>query len=421
MRFQMSTWLCCAVLVLVGCDSGSAGGDGAARADVGEQDAGRADASSPADVADSGTEVPEDDGEGEEGPMCGLFLPPVTNMTTWTDDELESNWTYHATAHVEERLFERPFTHAADLTDRDAFERWQARAVADFWQLLRVDAAEWPDTPLMIRELESEQGSSFTRLTIDYLVEPGQRIPAYLFVPDGLTEPTAALVIWHGHGSAGKEGPGSLDTDPSNYHHEGATRLAQQGYVVLAPDVRSFGETGSPAQHEHFTQMLLGNGEVALGTFVADAMKAIDVLLTYDFVDPERIGVGGTSLGGQITTYVAALDARVRVGVVAGFLASNRGTHLKWLHCVCQYIPLIGRTVDFADAALLIAPRPVHFVTGEGDGLFPLGEAEAQFDRIQRGYELVGHPDATSFHVHPGGHEWVHEEALRRFDAVLRP
>lgn len=416
MRFQTSIVLA-GLLTLTGCE------DNAPQPTQQDPDAGALDASTDASWpgADAGGGDVAGGPDGEDGPMCGLSLPPVTNVTTWSDERLQSDWTYHATAHLERRLADLPFTHRAPLDSAAAFASWQAETIADFWQLLRLDAAEWPDTPLLVQEVGQERGTNFTRYVINYLVEPGQRIPAYLFVPDELEAPAPALVIWHGHGSAAKDGPGGLAAIDDNYMHEGATRLAEEGYVVLAPDVRSFGETGSPAQHEHFTQMLLAQGEVALGTFTADAMKAIDVVLSYDFVDPERIGVGGTSLGGQITTYVTAVDARVRVGVVAGFLASNRGTHLKWLHCVCQYIPLIGRTMDFGDAALLAAPRPLHFVTGERDGLFPLDSAEAQFERIARGYELLDAADATSLHVHPGGHEWIHEEALRRFDEVLRP
>ena len=43
--------------------------------------------------------------------------------------------------------------------------------------------------------------------------------------------------------------------------------------------------------------------------------RGIDYLTSRDDVDPDRIGVTGFSGGGTVTTYVAALDDRVKVSV----------------------------------------------------------------------------------------------------------
>ncbi len=393
----------------------------------------------PADPDTIACPVPHDDveGSGEDGggdeacdvydlaqQLCGVYLPPVTNVTTWSDEQLESEWTTRATDHMMAVLRTEPMTDPAPLdAGADAFVAWQETAEARLLEVLRFDAASWPDTPLLVQEREFETFDGYERRTIDYLVEPGFRIPAYLYVPHELATPAPGLVIWHGHNGD----YGRIDVDRArengtfNRYHEGASRLAEAGYVVLAPDIRSFGETGSADQHDHFAKMLLLHGRVALGVFLADAMKAVDVLESYEFVDAERIGTGGTSLGGQLTIYLTAADARVRVGVAAGYLGSHRGTHLSLLHCVCQYMPLMGRTMDIADAAMLAAPRPLVFVNGRRDPIFGAADAETPFERVAAAYALLDAEDATALAAHDGEHEWVPDTALEVFDRWLRP
>lgn len=359
--------------------------------------------------------------------LCGVYLPPQENETTWSDEELTDVWTYHATQHTMARLRDAPMTHRltdGHVADPAAFETWRRAGQEALHDLLRLDAASWPDTPLDVRALDETTDDGLVVRTIDYLVEPGQRIPAYVVLPDG---PAPAggwpgVVLWHGHGAAGREALVAPREDgATNIYAEGATKLARAGFVVLAPDIRSFGETGSTKQHEHFTQQLLLDGRVAVGVFVADAQKALDVLEALPEVNPERLAMGGTSLGGEVTLFTAAVDSRIRVAVVAGYLASYRETTLGLLHCVCQYVPVMGRTMDVADVAALVAPRRLAFVTGERDSLFPVEQAEHAFAHLERAWEHIGATDAVTLHVHDGGHLWIPSVAASVFQAGLRP
>lgn len=129
--------------------------------------------------------------------------------------------------------------------------------------------------------------------------------------------------------------------------------------------------------------------------------------------------MGGTSLGGEVTLFTAAVDERVRVAVVTGYLASYRETTLGLLHCVCQYIPVMGRTMDIADVAALVAPRRLAFVTGERDSLFPVDEAEHAFDHLARAWERTAAAEDVTLHVHDGGHLWIPSVAAAVFNAEL--
>ena len=80
-----------------------------------------------------------------------------------------------------------------------------------------------------------------------------------------------------------------------------AAALANAGHVVLAYDHRNFGDSdGEPRQ------------ELDPWMQVRDYRNAITFVQTLDGVDPERIGIWGTSYAGGHVLVVAAIDRRVR-------------------------------------------------------------------------------------------------------------
>lgn len=81
-----------------------------------------------------------------------------------------------------------------------------------------------------------------------------------------------------------------------------ADRLAEAGYVTLAFDHRTFGESqGQPRRHEDPQGKL------------ADLRAAVSFLRTRPEVDAERIGAVGICLGGGYAMKFAAFDPRVKV------------------------------------------------------------------------------------------------------------
>lgn len=331
----------------------------------------------------------------------------------------QAGWTYDAIEPRLAELREVPIRHAADLSSSEAFERWRPTGERVIRALLQVPSTTVaPD----VRRLGLEQLDGYRREKIDYLVEPGLRIPAFLFVPDGRTGPGPAVVLWHGHSHGGKNALAGIapQTAQADLHQAAAVKAVQAGLVVLAPDIRMFGETGSWYDHQRLSGSMLLFGKVALGLFVADAIRAVDVLGAEVTVDPDRIGTGGMSLGGEIALFLGALDHRVRAVVVQGFLSSFRGTLMNRVHDICQYVPGLGVEIDFADVAMLIAPRPLLFVIGRRDPVFPLNDANRAYFSIRRGFELVGAPSSVLLHRHGGAHSWHSPPAIDWWLARLK-
>src|SRR2546421_4816589 len=112
-------------------------------------------------------------------------------------------------------------------------------------KLVQCLGAPWPDPcdpkPL-VRETTQKDGYRLESVT--YEVEPGDRVPAFVLVPDGVTatHTAPAVAVWHQHNGAyhlGKVEPAGLAGSPM--HHTGVA-LAKEGYVVICPDALCFGE-----------------------------------------------------------------------------------------------------------------------------------------------------------------------------------
>jgi len=94
-----------------------------------------------------------------------------------------------------------------------------------------------------------------------------------------------------------------------------AAALAERGFVTLAFDHRTFGDSeGEPRQHEDSAGK------------VADLRDAVGYLGTRPEVDPDRIGLVGVCLGGAYAVRAAAFDPRVRAicGVGGAYNSPSR-------------------------------------------------------------------------------------------------
>ena len=94
-----------------------------------------------------------------------------------------------------------------------------------------------PPAPAVLSDLDC---GSFTRRTIEFSVEPGERIRAFLCLPHDRTRAVPGIYCAHQHGGnrlLGKSEVVGLSGDPNQAY---ARELAERGYVTLAPDAICF-------------------------------------------------------------------------------------------------------------------------------------------------------------------------------------
>jgi dienelactone hydrolase len=265
---------------------------------------------------------------------------------------------------------------------------------------------------------------SYTRESIVFDSEAGMSVPAFLLVPHDRTAPGPAVLAQHGHGP-GKSEVCGVDDDASRAavaEHNGdyGHQLAERGFVVLAPDLRCFGERADWAPPDKYLCDLnlvhaYAAGLNPLAQNLWDLSCALDVLEDHPLVDPDRIGMVGLSYGATMTLFLSAWDERVRACVVSGYFNTWRAAHrVPWNLCGSQVLPGMLDELDHVDLGGLVAPRPLLIESGTDDLIFPADAAQHEVARLATVYETLGVPELLEHDVFDGGHRW-HGEAAYPF------
>ncbi|HRJ71303.1 MAG TPA: prolyl oligopeptidase family serine peptidase, partial [Terrimicrobiaceae bacterium] len=218
----------------------------------------------------------------------------------------------------------------------------------------------------------------------------------------------------------GKSEPAGLAGDPAMAY---GSDLCARGYAVFCPDHAGFeGRRQKPRRGQSvlegkaYEQFLFGDAVLRGGSLAAvylfDLQQALDVLQEFDFVDSERLGVIGHSLGGQTALWLAAADPRIRAGFSScGFStmdAVQRGNHPH--NCAC-YLPRLLACGDLDEVASSIAPRAFGMSNGMEDVTFPFSGVRRIHRRARTAF-----PDGSLLAVSfRGGHLFPHPVRLRAY------
>jgi len=272
-------------------------------------------------------------------------------------------------------------------------------------------------TPLEPVTEERVDLGDVVREKIRYQVEAGDRVPAYLFVPQGRTAPGPAVLCLHQHNGEfhlGKSEPAGLAGNPEQHY---ALELARRGYVTLTVDFLCFEERRHPTleagnfERFEFTRRVV-EGSTLQAKMTFDAMRAIDYLWTRPEVDPRRIGCVGHSLGGQQALFTAALDERIAAAVSSCGFASYRTIFRDAInHNFSAYVPGLLRSGELGDILALVAPRPFFVAVGNADRIFPFDGIVETVERARARYAELGVGDRLELLAVDGGHGFV--DALR--------
>jgi dienelactone hydrolase len=287
--------------------------------------------------------------------------------------------------------------------------------------------------PLNSKVLQEESIGPLTRRKLSFQSDAGSRVHAYLFLPNpsgqapsdqapsGQSKRHPAVLCLHQTTAAGKEEPAGIQgADSLKY----ALKLAERGYVTLAPDYPGFGESAY--------DFAAGHG-YASGTMKAvwDNIRAVDLLETLPEVDAGRIGCIGHSLGGHNAIFTAVFDERLKAVVSsAGFSSMQIDDLQSWTGP--RYMPLISREFnndpkrlpfDFHELVASIAPRAFFTSSPTRDSDFAAAGVREVVASAQPIYALLGKP-ANLVALYPEADHSFPTEARRHafefLDRVLR-
>ena len=202
-----------------------------------------------------------------------------------------------------------------------------------------------------------------------------------------------------------------------------AANLALKGFVVLAFDPIGQGEREqtydrqvdhalagwSVPEHIQAGAQNMLIGESLARYFIWDAKRALDYLASRPEVDADRLGAAGCSGGGALTTFIGALDPRIKAVASACFINSYR-VLFTGPDPDSEMSPpdLLHAGFDMADYVELSAPTPWLLLATEGDYFTPAG-AKIVYEEARRWFGLYGAEDKLRFFVGSGPHGTPHE------------
>jgi len=331
---------------------------------------------------------------------------------------------------------------------------WKAKARAKMLELLHYAPEKCDPQAEVISRIDC---GDYIREEIRFNTTPVFRVPATVLIPKAAKKPAPAVVLLHSHGGAylwGREReiegddahPSLIEMRSVGYGGKAvATEMVRRGYVVISIDMFFWGERRmvleddppewkerpatmssesvtkfnqrSSASEQLMGRTLLSTGVTWAGIIAWDDIRTVDYLVTRPEVDAKRIACVGHSVGGLRSTYLAALDDRIKVAVVCGWMCSfpnQLAKHIRSTIGFTKIIPGLYRHMDHPDIASLAMPRPLMVINGIQDALFEPDGVRAAHEKLAKCYAKAGAPDHFKSIIEDQPHQF---NAERQADA----
>lgn len=310
--------------------------------------------------------------------------------------------------------------------------------------------------------VQTEQRDGYECQYVEFDVEKGERVAAYLLVPYGASRHARkpAVVMLHDHGARfdiGKEKlvrpiesllpDGSEDHIARSAHQwidknfDGvyfADSLASLGYVVLVADALYWGERSSD-DAQRWSELAYGrqeddkdaararkqeikrlknvvyegqcdvydslqrNGVIWAEKMLRDDVASVRLLASLPYVDADNIGAFGFSMGAHRCWMLAAFCPEVKCGAALSWMTTlDRSEEMKASDYSMAVMPM-REQLDFGDIGMFLVPKPMLFLNGEKDHLFPKENVQEAFRKLNSYYDAAG-SDELRTEFFPGGH-----------------
>lgn len=245
---------------------------------------------------------------------------------------------------------------------------------------------------------------------------PGFFVTGCLYVPEKLRSKAPAILNLIGH---------EQESFRSDLCQVVIYNLVKKGMIVFAIDPPGQGEhvqnydekvgfssVGySVIEHCYFGNQCFLTGYSSAKYFIWDGIRAIDYLISRKEVDPERIGVTGFSGGGTVTSYLGALDERVKVSVPCSWSVSNEKLletkGAQDAESILYHSLKDGLT--FEDLLEVRAPLPTLLTFVSRDQYLCLQGAREAFDEARKAYKAFGREKNLRF-VEDDSKHWLTPE-----------
>jgi hypothetical protein len=267
-------------------------------------------------------------------------------------------------------------------------------------------------TPLAPRVTAAVRRDGYRVEKVIFESQPRHYVTALLFLPDPQRHqpPYPGVLVPCGHALKAKA--------HAEYQSMGAL-LALSGMAALVFDPidqgergQYLGEGGWPKLAGTRAHSLVGAACTLLGRNTArfeiwDGMRAIDYLQSRPEVDPQRIGCTGNSGGGTQTSYLMALDPRIKAAAPSCYLCGFPAL----LHTIGpqdaeqNIFGQLALGLDHADYVMLRAPMPVLLCAATKD-FFDIHGTWDVFRSAKRLFTRLGYAERVDLLENAAGHNY---------------
>ena len=288
----------------------------------------------------------------------------------------------------------------SEMKDFDEWKKAARQKVFDCMLLPPPAPAEGYD----VKVLFEEQRDGYRARKIEVRLSKYYSVPAYVLIPDG-KGPFPAINVLHDHGAhlfIGKEkmicplacedSTVIKDADEWVTGYEGqflGDYLARHGYIVFSADAPMWGERGQKEGPRRDRYDMIAGNMMMYGIDLSAYMTYDDIsgttyLASMPEVDPARIGCTGWSMGGYRAWMLSALSDHIKAGAaVCWMVTTDEQLTFKYKRTenggFANCLPGLRRWLDYPHIASIACPKPMLFINGTQDKLFPVAGAEKAF------------------------------------------
>ena len=305
------------------------------------------------------------------------------------------------------------------------FKKWKKAARAKVFECMMTPpkaAAAWN-----MEVLGEEQRDGYKAQKIAFNINAYSRITAYLLIPDG-KGPFPTVNALHDHGAhlfIGKEKmirpfftPEEQDAPTKQvlcqeilddadawarqlYDNQYVgDYLAKHGYVVFSADAPMWGERGRKEGVDRNKYDLIAGNMMMLGRDLSafmtyDDISSTEFLASLPMVDAKRIGCVGCSMGAYRSWMLSALSDRIKAGASICWMITTdaqltRRFGRKENGGFANCIPGLRQYLDYPHIASLACPKPMLFINGTKDKLFPVPGVKDAFAEMHKVWKSQG-------------------------------
>ena len=305
------------------------------------------------------------------------------------------------------------------------FKKWKKAARGKVFECMMTPpkaAAAWD-----MEVLGEEQRDGYKAQKIAFNINAYSRITAYLLIPDG-KGPFPTVNALHDHGAhlfIGKEKmvrpfftPEEQDAPAKQalcqeilddadawarqlYDNQYVgDYLAKHGYVVFSADAPMWGERGRKEGVDRNKYDLIAGNMMMLGRDLSafmtyDDISSTEFLASLPMVDAKRIGCVGCSMGAYRSWMLSALSDRIKAGASICWMITTdaqltRRFGRKENGGFANCIPGLRQYLDYPHIASLACPKPMLFINGTKDKLFPVPGVKDAFAEMHKVWKSQG-------------------------------